>query len=186
MKRISWVPLKGYPRITQSQIIVLTYPGLCKSGYLIPTYPGICKCKHLIPTYPGLSQSTKSIPGYPGLSWFAQGVVFPVQVMQGSRKNWKKHNLSTDHYGESRLVFWAKWLGITRALVIGFYTLKKLFYSLKRSLPRLVSAWLSENGSSFELYHGHSNDLSCDWKFRLKMGFELHCRSTLSSWSLSI
>ena len=37
MKRMAWVPLKWYPRITQSKIIILTYPGLCKSGYLIPT-----------------------------------------------------------------------------------------------------------------------------------------------------
>ena len=78
MKRMAWVPLKGYPRITQSQII-LTYPGLYKSGHFIPTYPGISKSRHCIPTYPGLSQSTFPIPGYPGLSWcwLAQGVAFP-------------------------------------------------------------------------------------------------------------
>ena len=74
---MAWVPLKGYPRITQSKIIILTYPGIYKSGNLIPSYPGICKSRHLIPTYPGLSQSTKPILGYPGLSWLAQGVAFP-------------------------------------------------------------------------------------------------------------
>ena len=81
MKRMAWVPLKWYPRITQSKIIILTYPGLCKSGYLIPTviqlsYPGICKSRHLIPTCPVQYQSTKSILGYPLISWLAQGVVF--------------------------------------------------------------------------------------------------------------
>ena len=76
MKLMAWVPLKGYLRITQSEINILTYPRLCKSGYLIPTYPWICKSKLLILSYPGLSQSTKSIPGYPRISWLAQGVVF--------------------------------------------------------------------------------------------------------------
>ena len=79
-KRKTWVHLKGYPRLTQSRIIILTYPGLYKSGqcgHLIPTYPWICKSRHLIPTYSGLSQSKFSIKGYPSLSWLAQGVVFP-------------------------------------------------------------------------------------------------------------
>ena len=76
---MAWVPLKGYPRIIQSQIIILTYPWLYKSGHLIPTYPWICKSGHLIPNYRGLSQSTFPIPGYLGLnlSWLAQGVAFP-------------------------------------------------------------------------------------------------------------
>ena len=74
---LQWHPLllrlPGYPRITQSENIILTYPWLCKSGYLIPTYPWICKSRHLIPTYPRLFLSTKSIhrdrdiPGYPDL-----------------------------------------------------------------------------------------------------------------------
>ena len=62
MKRLVWVPLKGYPRITEYEIIILTYPWLCNSGHLIPTYPWICKSRHLIPTYSGLSQ-------YPNLFW---------------------------------------------------------------------------------------------------------------------
>ena len=53
---LQWHPLllrlPGYPRITQSENIILTYPWLCKSGYLIPTYPWICKSKHLIPSHP--------------------------------------------------------------------------------------------------------------------------------------
>ena len=54
MKRMVQLPLRGYPRITQSRIIILTYPGLCtgKSGFCIPSYPGmICKSRNL--TYPG-------------------------------------------------------------------------------------------------------------------------------------
>ena len=95
MKRMAWVPLKGYPRISQSRIIILTYPGLYKtnykSGHLIPTYPSpeICKSRHLqvFPIYPGLSQSTKPIPGYPGfkLSWLAQGVAFQMWVVTRPR-----------------------------------------------------------------------------------------------------
>ena len=63
MKCMAWVPLKGlgYPRITQSRIIILTYPWLYKSGHLIPTYPWICKSRHLIPTYPWQAL------GYPNL-----------------------------------------------------------------------------------------------------------------------
>ena len=72
MKHMAWAPVQAYPRITQSQIIILTYPGICTSGYLIPIYPWICKSRHLILTYPGLSQSMFSIQGYSGLSWLAQ------------------------------------------------------------------------------------------------------------------
>ena len=73
MKHMAWVPLKGYPRINQSRIIILTYPGLYKSGHLIPPYPWICKSRHLIPrfpTYPGFSNLHflyQDIPGYPDL-----------------------------------------------------------------------------------------------------------------------
>ena len=61
MKRMAWVPLKGYPRITQSEIIILTCPGLCKSGYLIPTYLGICKTRHVITTYGVLGYPNQSL-----------------------------------------------------------------------------------------------------------------------------
>ena len=61
--------MNGYPKITQSRIIILVYPGLYKSGHLIPTCPGICKSRHVIPTYSWLSQSTFSIILYrPGIS----------------------------------------------------------------------------------------------------------------------
>ena len=72
------VPLKGYPRITQSRIIILTYPWLYKSDHLIPTYPRICKSTHLfqlIPGYPNLHFLYRDIQ-YPWLSLLAQGVVF--------------------------------------------------------------------------------------------------------------
>ena len=57
MNLMAWVPLKGYPRITQSRIIILTYPGLYKSGNLIPTYPGICM------SHPNRA-GTQLIPGW--------------------------------------------------------------------------------------------------------------------------
>ena len=77
---MAWVPLQGYPRITQSWIVILTYPWLNMSGFFFSNFPRICKSRHLIPTYAGLSQSTYLIQGYPKLSWLAQGVSFPDEL----------------------------------------------------------------------------------------------------------
>ena len=103
MKRLAWVPLKGYPRITEYEIIILTYPWLCNSGHLIPTYPWIYKSRHLIPTYYGLSQSTKSIKGYPWTFRLAQGVVIPdvghyFSLTQNCQKYWKNSGQSSGFF----------------------------------------------------------------------------------------